>query len=127
MYIHFYLGAVLCALIYLNSGFAVPQHRHSISPSTNSTLSKSGEKYSQHTLIIFYDSAIGKRPLLRAVRKRHATILYDYKNFNAIAIKLPTQLHLDSAMHYFEKTKGVIAVQRDYIYQINKMHDFYVE
>ena len=45
---------------------------------------------SNNTLIIFYDSLNGKDSLYQAIEEYEATILYDYRMINAIAIKIPT-------------------------------------
>ena len=46
-------------------------------------------KYSPNVLIIFYDSTIGKEPLLKAIEEYHATVIYDLKIMKSISIKIP--------------------------------------
>lgn len=65
------------------------------------------------TLIIMYDKAKGKKSLMRAIRKWKAQMLYDYKNFNGIAISLPTTCGEQEAIQYFRNVKGVLSVQKD--------------
>ena len=44
-----------------------------------------------NTLIIFYDPETGSERLMNAVREYGAKIVYEYRNFNGIAIKLPAE------------------------------------
>lgn len=65
------------------------------------------------TLIIMYDASIGKEPLMKAVKAYQATLLYDYKNFNGIAISIPTSREETNAIRHFKSVKGVLSVQKD--------------
>ena len=49
-----------------------------------------------NTLIIFYDSEIGSERLMNAVREYGAKIVYEYRNFNGIAIKLPNGTDIET-------------------------------
>jgi len=69
--------------------------------------------YSPSTLIIHYDAAIGKQPLFHAVKKRKAEVVYDYRSFNAIAIRLHKNDNIHKAMEQLKKVKGVLQVSRD--------------
>lgn len=73
------------------------------------------------TLIIWYDATAkaNKRRLLRAVRRYKATVIYTYRNFNAIAIKLPDGTAIDDAASHFQKVKGVLQVSRDRMMHTN--------
>ncbi|MDO4222608.1 MAG: hypothetical protein Q4D05_01065 [Acinetobacter sp.] len=76
------------------------------------------ENAPQHILIIYYDAEIGKADLLKAVKRYPAQVLYEYHNFNAIAI----QFHGDMkhAKQHFQWIKGVLAVNEN---QIMSLHD----
>lgn len=50
---------------------------------------------------------------MKAIRKYNATLLYDYKNLNGVAISIPQSRGESNAIHYFEKIKGVLSVQKD--------------
>jgi len=76
------------------------------------------EFVSMTNLIISYDAAIGKEPLLAAVNEYKAEILYDYSIITAIAIKIPEGGDIHDAIAYFKKVKGVTAVERDHIYHL---------
>lgn len=68
---------------------------------------------SRFTLIIMYDTTIGKQPLLKAMKRYKAKLLYDYKNFNGVAISISDTYDETTVIHFFEKVSGVISVQRD--------------
>ena len=71
------------------------------------------------TLIISYDEAIGKEPLLAAIEQYNATILYEYNIINAVAIRIPEGTEIEDAIEFFSAVEGVILVNRDHIYQID--------
>ena len=75
-------------------------------------------QYSPSTLIIFYDAEIGK-PLLKAIEEYHAQIIYDLKMMNSITIKIPEGTNIEDAIKYFNKTQGVLQVNRDSIMQLD--------
>ena len=77
------------------------------------------QQYSPSTLIIFYDSEIGKEPLLKAIEEYHATIIYDLKIMKSITIKIPEGSKIEEAIEYFNKVKGVLQVNRDSIMQLH--------
>lgn len=70
---------------------------------------------SPSTLIIFYETTVGKKPLMKAVKLKHCTLLYNYKNMNGIAISIPKKWSINSAIRYFNQVKGVLQVNRDRI------------
>jgi len=82
---------------------------------------RSGQQseFSPSTLIIYYDTAVGKQPLLKAIEKHKAEILYDYANFNAVAIRIPKDKGLDESIRLFQKVKGVLSVAKDRIYHLD--------
>ena len=75
--------------------------------------------YSPSTLIIFYDSTIGKEPLLKAIEEYKASIIYDLKMMNSITIKIPEGSEIEDAIEYFNKIDGVLQVNRDSIMQLH--------
>jgi hypothetical protein len=83
--------------------------------SQESGRSTNNGEFSPSTLIIFYDSVIGKTPLMKAVSDYHATLIYDYRMMSGIAIKIPAGKDINDAIKYFEKVKGVLQVNRDRI------------
>ncbi|MBR1927160.1 MAG: hypothetical protein IJ840_05365 [Bacteroidales bacterium] len=80
----------------------------------------SGLEYSRDVLVVSYDIEIGKEPLKKAIRKYGASIIYDYKIGNAIAIRIPDPLKLDEAISHFEKVKGVLQVSRDRVNYLDR-------
>jgi hypothetical protein len=83
------------------------------------TSSISPEKFSPNVLIISYDAEVGKKVLLKAVKDYKAEIIYDYKIINAIAIRIPKDKTLDESITYFKGVKGVIAVEKDRILELD--------
>ncbi|WP_443702404.1 hypothetical protein [Prevotella sp.] len=73
----------------------------------------------QSTLIIYYDAEVGKEPLMEAVKSYKAEVVYDYKNFHVIAIRIPKKKSLKQAKAFFEKVKGVHQVNEDQIIQLD--------
>ena len=70
-----------------------------------------------HTLIIFFDKKTGNRPLLKAIKKQGCTLLYKYKEFSAVAVKVDEKHDVDKAIADFKKVKGVTSVNKDGIMQ----------
>lgn len=87
--------------------------------SKQTELKKDSARYSPRTLIIFYDQRIGDKELLKAVKHYKAEIIYQYKTMNGIAITIPKDKTLEESIRYFESVKGVLAVNKDYIYKLD--------
>lgn len=64
-------------------------------------------------LIIFYDSATGKEELLEAVKEYGSEVLYEYKNFNGIAVTVPPRYTMAKAIRFYKKVRGVLSVSED--------------
>lgn len=64
-------------------------------------------------LIIFYDSAEGPKPLLKAVKERRCEVIYEYKILKGMAISLPEGANPQAERSYFRKVKGVLSVEFD--------------
>lgn len=77
------------------------------------------QSVSPSTLIIYYDAEVGKDALMDAVKSYKAEVVYDYKNFHAIAIRIPPKKSLKQAKAFFEKVKGVLQVNEDHINQLD--------
>ena len=71
-----------------------------------------------HTLIIFFDKKTGNKPLLKAIKKLGCTLLYKYKAFSGVAVKVDEKHDVDKAIADFKKVKGVTSVNKDGIMQI---------
>jgi len=71
------------------------------------------ELFSSSTLIIHYDSVIGKEPLLKAIEQYGAEIIYDYRIINAVAIRIPDGTDIHTAIDHFNQVDGVLSVNRD--------------
>ena len=72
-------------------------------------------EHSPNVFLVQYDPSIGKGPLLEAIKKYGATIVYDYKMMTGMALKKPENKTLEEAMDYFRSVRGVINVEYDRI------------
>ena len=68
---------------------------------------------SEHNLMISYDVSIGKDSLMAAIEEYGATILYNYNNFNFVAIRIPDGKFIGEAIEFFKNVDGVLSVLRD--------------
>jgi len=68
-----------------------------------------------HVLIVMYDSAVGKKPLLREARKMKCEVIYDYSIISGMALHVPDSLDIKAAKARLEKVKGVLQVSFDHI------------
>ena len=73
-----------------------------------------------HTLIIFFDKKTGSKPLLKAIKKQGCTLLYKYKEFSGVAVKVDEKHDIDQAIADFKKVKGVTSVNKDGIMQLQQ-------
>lgn len=71
-----------------------------------------------HTLIIFFDKKTGNKQLLKAIKKQGCTLLYKYKEFSAVAVKVDEKHDINQAITDFKKVKGVTSVNKDGIMQL---------
>lgn len=64
-------------------------------------------------LIIFYNTQIGSKPLMQAVKDSGASLVYEYKNLHGIAIRPSAKTNIQDAIAYFQKVNGVLSVEQD--------------
>ena len=81
-----------------------------------------------HTLIIFFDKKTGNKQLLKAIKKQGCTLLYKYKEFSGVAVKVDEKHDIDQAIADFKKVKGVTSVNKDGIMQLqqNKVNSEFI-
>ena len=72
------------------------------------------------TLIIYYDRSVGKQALLNFVRIKQCKLIYDYVNFNAIAIRLAPQLDKKKTINALREMKGVLQVAEDRVLHLDE-------
>lgn len=73
---------------------------------------ESGSAQANHMLIIYYDKAKGDKALMKAIEKKNCVILNEHKNLNRVTIKTPQGWDIEKAVAYFNKIKGVTAVNK---------------
>ena len=76
-------------------------------------------QYTERTLIVFYDPAVGSEPLLQAVKDYGAEVGYQYKILNGISILLAQGQNIEAAQRHFRNVRGVLQVQRDAVMQLH--------
>ncbi len=76
------------------------------------------EEHSSSVFLVMYDSEIGKEPLLSAVKKYKAEIVYDYNIIPGMAIRKPDNKTLEETMKFFKSVKGVVSVEYDRVYHL---------
>ncbi|MFZ7158074.1 hypothetical protein ACLSZ7_03510 [Avibacterium gallinarum] len=70
--------------------------------------------------IIFYDRTLTTAPqLIAASQKLGAKLLYEYRNFNAIAVHIPENLELSSLKTKLSQIKGVLEVNESQMMQLH--------
>jgi len=78
------------------------------------------EEFAPYTLIISYDTIVGTAPLDSALAAYGADVKYRYRIINALAITIPPDKDIHEAIRYFSRIEGVLAVNRDRIYHLNR-------
>ena len=68
---------------------------------------------SEHTLLIFFDPSIGKDTLMAAIEEYGATVIYEYRIVDAVAIRIPQGTFIGDAIEFFQNVDGVTFVKRD--------------
>ena len=76
-------------------------------------------QYTERTLIVFYDPAVGSEPLLQAVKDYGAEVGYQYKNLNGISILLARGQDIEAAQRHFRNVRSVLSVSRDGIMHLH--------
>ncbi|STZ76481.1 protease inhibitor I9 family protein [Bergeriella denitrificans] len=71
------------------------------------------------SLIAFYAGDTGSAPLLAALEGCGAELLYEYRNLNGIAARLPSPRSFVEAAACLEQADGVLSVMPDQIMQLH--------
>ena len=111
---YFKIGMLLVGFLFVQSTIASAQCpiKEQIMGSGDE---ESGSAQASHTLIIYYDKA-----LMKAIEKKDCVILNEHKNLNRVTIKTPQDWDIEKAVAYFNKVKGVTAVNRNGISLLNR-------
>lgn len=83
------------------------------------TIQKQEVQRDTDTLIVLYEVGTPVTPLKEAFAKYGTEILYEYKNLNGFAIKIPKEKSLEEAKAHFAQLKGVLSVEKDEKIEIN--------
>lgn len=69
-------------------------------------------------MIIYYKDDADLQPLLDIAKKEKLELVYQYKNFKAIAVKVPDDRDLEGVKSYLQTRAGVLSVSYDEVQQI---------
>ena len=84
---------------------------------------QTSENLTLRNLIIFYDKTeIAPEKLVQIAQQKGAELLYQYENFNAIAIHVPEALDFNKIKAEFTPMKGILGVEEDQIMHIQSTH-----
>lgn len=75
-------------------------------------------EHSPDVFLLMYDAAVGKEPLLKAIKAYKCEIIYDYGIINGMALKKPDDKTLEETMLYFKSVKGVTSVEYNHIIRL---------
>ncbi|PJG81886.1 hypothetical protein [Caviibacterium pharyngocola] len=80
----------------------------------NETRHPNTENESSRTLIIFYDpTKTDAKELISQSQRLHTTLVYQYQNFNAIAVNVPPAQDMEETKARFEALPSVLQVNED--------------
>ena len=97
-------------------------HKATLKPHLAPPLVSSSDSitYSPRLLIVMYDRAIGKLPLLKRLRLMKCEVVYQYETLHGVALKVPDDMPIDKATEDLRKVKGVLSVERDRILHLDE-------
>ena len=75
-------------------------------------------EHSPTTLLVSYDTVVGKEPLMAAIKEYGASVKYDYSLIPCLAIDKPADRTLEETREYFKKVRGVTHVEYDHIIRL---------
>lgn len=122
------LGILCCGVTGCRSAGVQPRHNASAAvqeqvqlqlPVDSALHRTEGDQIDGRSLIIFYDQAVGREPLEKAVKKYGAKVMYNYVLFNGMAIELPDGKDAVEARQHFAKVKGVTQVDYNRILRLD--------
>ncbi len=82
----------------------------------NVTSNKPATQYNSNTLIVYFDTSVGNKPIFAAAKKYGSEIIYQYNVINAVALTIPPNTNINEAITYYQNVKGVLQVNRDKVY-----------
>lgn len=116
------LGVTVCSLVGIAAATALITSCSTKQKALASTSPKAEEPVGDHsatTFIVMYDSTVGNKPLLAAIKSYGAKVVYDYGSMSGMALSKPTDKTLEETMSYFRNVKGVLTVNYDHLYKID--------
>lgn len=86
---------------------------------TDSTASTAPGQFTPGVAIVTYSSPEAKTNVLGVAKSLGATLIYDYKNFNSVALRRPDSMTLDAMMDELRKIDGVLGVVEDQMCELD--------
>lgn len=76
-------------------------------------------KHQTNRIIIYYETGINLSNLKTEISKYGGKIIYEYKNFNALAVEIPQNKSVEQSIEHFKKQEGVLNVNADGVSEIH--------
>lgn len=87
----------------------------------NEVTTQIGEnKHQDNRIIIYHEAEINLSGLRNVISQYGGKIIYEYKNFNALAVEIPQNKSIDQSIEFFSKQKEVLNVSADGVNAIQK-------
>lgn len=109
-----------CYRTMLISETAEQSTANSTSTPQDSTTSAAPGQYTPGVAIVTYSSPEAKTNILGVAKSLGATVIYDYKNFNSVALRKPDGMTLDAMMDELRKIDGVLGVVEDQMCELDQ-------
>ncbi len=88
-------------------------------PVSESSGDNSTGRFNPSVVIVSYDPSVGKTALTSAAERVGGKIVYDYVNFNMLAIEKPDSMAMPRAVEYFSSVDGVINAVPDQMCELD--------
>lgn len=88
-------------------------------PMTQASQDSSVGRFNPKVVMVSYDPGVGKTALSSAAERVGGKIVYDYVNFNMLAIEKPDSMTMSRAVEYFSSVDGVINAVPDQMCELN--------
>lgn len=88
-------------------------------PMTEVSRDSSIGRFDPKVVMVSYDPGVGKTALYSAADRVGGKIVYDYVNFNMLAIEKPDSMAMSRAVEYFSTVDGVINAVPDQMCELD--------
>ena len=88
-------------------------------PMTVASRDSSIGRFNPKVVMVSYDQGVGKTTISAAADRVGGKIVYDYANFNMLAIEKPDSMSMSRAVEYFSSIEGVLNAVPDQMCELN--------